>query len=61
MAIEEILKDKEALLLKLLEILEGREAKARLNLDGIEFKVGKSAVKLNGKIEISFVPIEKKG
>ncbi len=61
MTIEEVLKDKEALLLRLLEILEGKEAKAKLNLDGVEFKIGKSAVKLHGKIEITFVPLEKKG
>lgn len=57
--IEEILKNKEELLLRLLDVLEGKEAKARVNLDGIEFDVGKSKVKLEGTVEFTFVPYEK--
>ena len=58
--IEEILRDKEELILKLLELMEGKEAKAKFNLDGIEFKIGKSKVQLNGKIEVGFTPYSKK-
>lgn len=59
--IEEILKNKEEILVRLLQVLEGKETSARVNLDGIEFKVGKSAIKLSGNVEFTFVPIKKKG
>jgi len=58
--LEEVLKNKEELLVKFLEILEGKEAKASVNLDGIEFRVGKSRVKVSGNVEFTFVPFEKK-
>ncbi len=58
--IEELLKNKEEILIKLLEVMEGKEAKARVNLDGIELSVGKSSIKLNGEIEFTFVPLQKK-
>jgi hypothetical protein len=54
--IEEILKNKEDLLIKFLSIVEGKETKANVNLDGIEFKVGKTSVQLNGNIEFTVVP-----
>lgn len=59
MAIEEILKDKEELINTVLKLLEGREAKATLDLDGISFKVGSSAVNVDGKLQLTFVPIDK--
>lgn len=59
--IEEILKNKEDLLTKFLSIVEGKETKANINLDGIEFKVGKTSVQLNGNIEFTLVPNFGKG
>ena len=53
---EEILNNKEELLIKFLEILEGKEAKANVSLDGIEFQVGESKIKINGNVEFTFVP-----
>ena len=58
--IEEILKNKEEILVRLLEVLEGKETRARVSLDGIEAKIGKSTIKLNGEIEFTFVPLEDK-
>lgn len=58
--IEEIIKNKEEFLLKLLEILEGKETKTKINLNGIEFKVGDSRIKVSGNIEFVIVPFEKK-
>lgn len=58
--IEEILKEKGELLEKFIEIIEGKEAKTRINLDGIKFKVGKSVVQMNGSVELVFIPLEKK-
>ncbi|MBL7160915.1 MAG: hypothetical protein ISS93_03650 [Candidatus Aenigmarchaeota archaeon] len=57
--VEEILKNKEELLVKFLEILEGKESRAKVNLDGIEFHVGQSAVKMKGTVEFTFIPLEK--
>ena len=57
--IEEILKNKEELLIKLLDVLEGKEAKAKVNLDGVEFNLGESKVRLEGTLEFTFVPYEK--
>jgi hypothetical protein len=59
--IEEILKNKEDLLTKFLSIVEGKETKANVNLDGIEFKVGKTSVQLNGTVEFTVVPSFGKG
>jgi hypothetical protein len=57
--VEEILKNREELLVKFLEILEGKESRAKINLDGVEFHIGKSAVRLKGAVEFTFIPIEK--
>lgn len=58
--IEEILKDKEELLEKFLQIIEGKEARTRVNLDGVSFKLGKSTVRMNGSVEFTFVPLDSK-
>ncbi len=58
--LEEILKNKEELILKFLSVIEGKETKAKINLDGVTFNVGKSKVKLDGNIEITIVPFLKK-
>ncbi len=58
--IEELMKNKEDFLIKILDVLEGREAKASINLEGVEFMLGQSKVKLGGKVEVSFLPYGKK-
>ena len=58
--IEEVLKNKEESLVALLKVLEGKETKARVDLDGIKFKIGSSAVKMEGSVEFTFVPLEGK-
>jgi hypothetical protein len=58
--LDDIVKDKEEFLEKLLEILEGKETRTKINLNGVEFKVGKSKVKVNGNIEFIIVPFENK-
>lgn len=58
--LQEIVKNKEEFILKILQILEGKETKANVNLDGVEFKFGNSKVKVNGKIEFAIVPFDKK-
>lgn len=54
--LEEILKNKEEIIIKFLQVLEGKEVKTKVNLDGIKFNVGKSTVKLEGEVEFTFVP-----
>ena len=55
--IEEIIKNKEELFVKILQLLEGKEAKTTVNLDGVEFDIGNSKIKVNGKIEFTIVPV----
>jgi len=56
--IEEILKNKEEIIVALLKVLEGKETRARVKLDGVRFNVGNSVVKMEGAVEFTFVPIE---
>ena len=58
--IEEVLKNKEELIVALLKVLEGKETRANVKLDGVKFNIGQSSVKMEGNIEFTFVPIEKK-
>jgi len=57
---EEIVKNKEELFLKVLQILEGKETKTKINLDGVEFNIGNSKVSVNGNVEFTIVPFVKK-
>jgi hypothetical protein len=59
--VEELLKNKEELLVKFLSLMEGKETKANVNLDGVKFKVGKTSVELNGNIMFTVVPSAGKG
>ena len=56
---EEIVKNKEELFLKILQILEGKETKTKINLDGVEFNIGNSKIRVNGDIEFTIVPFVK--
>jgi hypothetical protein len=58
--IEEIVKNKEELLVKFLSIIEGKETSANVNLDGIQFDVGGTKVKVNGNVEFTVIPMKKK-
>jgi len=56
--LEEILKNKEEILISLLKILEGKEASAAVNLDGVEITVGNTTVRLSGEIKFKVNPNE---
>ncbi len=58
--IEEIIANKEELLLKFLDVISGKEATARVNLDGVKFSVGSAKVKLEGQVSITLVSSKKK-
>lgn len=58
--IEEILKNKEELIVALFKVLEGKEARARVKLDGVKFNIGKSAVRMEGSIEFTLIPVEER-
>lgn len=57
---EEIVKNKEELFIKILQILEGKETKTKVNLDGVEFNIGNSQIRVNGNVEFTIVPFVKK-
>ncbi|MCD6496499.1 MAG: hypothetical protein J7K54_04480 [Candidatus Aenigmarchaeota archaeon] len=57
--IEEIVKNKEELLVKFLSIIEGKETSANVSLDGITFDIGGTKVKLEGNVEFTVVPKKK--
>ena len=57
--IEEILANKEELLVALLKVLEGKETRATLDLNGVTFKVGQSRVVMEGSIQLTFVPLDR--
>jgi len=58
--LEEVLKNNSDLLVKIIDLMQGKEVKATVNLNGVEFKVGDSKVSLGGKIELAFAPFAKK-
>ena len=58
--VDDIVKNKEELLLKFLDVVSGKEASARVNLDGVAFSVGKSKVKLQGQVTFTLIPQKKK-
>ena len=53
--VDELLKNKEEILIKVLQFLEGKEATTKLNLSGMQFSIGGTSVKLNGEVEITVV------
>jgi hypothetical protein len=58
--IEEILKNREGMIEKFLDVLSGKEATAKVNLDGVQFNIGKSKVRLEGEISFTVIPGKKK-
>lgn len=59
--IEDIVKNKEEILTKILSLLEGREASTSLNLTGIKFNIAKNIeVVVDGKITFTVTPLKKK-
>lgn len=59
--VEELMKNKEELLIKFLGMIEGKETKANICLDGIQFEVGGTKVKVHGNVEFTIVPGKQKG
>ena len=60
-SLEQVLRNNEDLILRFLDVLSGRETKAKVNLDGISFKVGKTDIQVNGMVELSIIPPKGKG
>ena len=58
--IEDILKNKEEMIEKFLDVLSGKEATAKINLDGVQFNIGKNRVKLEGAVSFTLIPGKKK-
>jgi hypothetical protein len=58
--IEDIVRNKEELIVKFLDVLGGKEATAKVNLDGVGFNVGKNRVVLEGEVSFTLIPGKKK-
>jgi len=58
--LEEILKNKEELIIKALEVMSGKETTVRVNLDGVNFEIGGTKIKLSGDVGITIAPPPKK-
>ena len=57
---EEIIKNKEELFIKFLQVIEGKETGVKVNLDGVKFKIGNSTIKLSGEVEFMLIPFKNK-
>ena len=53
--VDELLKNKEEILIKVLQFMEGKEATTKLKLDGMQFNVGTTLIKLNGEVDVTVV------
>ncbi len=51
--VEDLLKNKEEIFVKVLQFLGGEEATTKINLDGVKFDLGRFHVKLNGEVEVT--------
>lgn len=58
--VDELLKNKEEILVKILQFMEGKEAATKLNLNGMQFTLGNMLVKLNGEVEVSVMKTDQK-
>ena len=58
--IEDILKNREEMIEKFLDVLSGKEATAKVNLDGVQFNIGKSRVRMEGEVRFTLIPGKKK-
>ncbi len=56
--VDEVIKNKEEILIKVLQFLEGKEATTKLNLSGMKFTLGNMLVKLNGQVEVTVLKLE---
>jgi hypothetical protein len=53
--LEEIVKNKEEIVTKFLDVLGGKEATAKVDLDGVQFNLGNSKVRLEGQVRFTVV------
>jgi hypothetical protein len=58
--VEELVKNKQDLLLKFLEVLQGKETNVKVNLDGVKMRFGSMEIEMGGDVEFTFVPLGEK-
>jgi len=59
--VEEIIKNKEEIIEKVITLLEGKETNTSLNLDNIKFTIAKNIeITVDGKINFTITPLKKK-
>lgn len=56
--VDELIKNKEEILIKILQFLEGKEAATKISLHDMKFTVSNMLVKLNGEIEVSAMRLD---
>jgi len=57
--IEEILAKNSGLIVKFLDLVEGQEVKTKVDLNSVQFAVGKTIIKMSGTIDLTIA--RKKG
>ena len=58
--LEEVIKNKEELIVKFLQVVEGKETGVKVNLDGVIVKVGDVKIQLSGDVGLTFIPFKNK-
>jgi hypothetical protein len=58
-SVEKFLQENSSVIMKVLQVLEGKSATARVKLDGIQFELGDAAIELSGEVDLKFVPEKK--
>lgn len=58
--VKTLVKTEEDLIMRVLDVIAGRETSAHVNLKGVRFMAGKTEVKLDGDITVAVTPVKKK-
>jgi hypothetical protein len=56
--LEELLKSKEDLLVTFMKIIEGKEAKAKIDLQGVKFMIKGMEIRMDGAVEFTVIPLK---
>ena len=56
---EQLLTENRTVIEAFLKLLEGKESKAKIDLTGVKFNIGKSVVKAEGTLSLTLIPLSK--
>ena len=57
--LEQMLTENRTVIEAFLKLLEGKESKAKIDLAGVKFNIGKSVVKAEGTLSLTLIPLSK--